>query len=268
MADQGPVLKAITLNPGSWKEEEKLALEKGNYRGWATRVWNTIGLHSGATRWLDPNEQCPSLELYPRQHRIWQDNNVAILSYITLLCASSEHAYFEHCKTAAEAWAALRARHTRRGPLDQVNKLRAAMGMQFADDPESWVATLEKISELNKAVWAGEAPTADGIHTVLLLHALSPFPAFVDSLLAVPELDAAYITSRLNAKQQMPRSSSSSSPAAFAATNPKSNSEKKKRTIAITLPAQRPLVILSLTASRRGGDGREIRRRGDNKEAC
>jgi hypothetical protein len=103
-------------------------------------------------------------------------------------------------------WAAIRTRHAKCGPLDQVNKLGSAMSIQFADDPETWPATLDKISELNKAVWAGEATTAEGIHTVLLLHALSPFPMFVDSLLGVPDIDPAYITARLGAKQQMSKS--------------------------------------------------------------
>jgi hypothetical protein len=82
------------------------------------------------------------------------------------------------------------------------------MSIQFADDPDSWATTIDRISELNKAIRAGEAPTAKGIHTVLLLHVLSPFPPFIDSLLAVPELDPAYIMARLGAKQQMPKSSS------------------------------------------------------------
>jgi hypothetical protein len=112
-----------------------------------------------------------------------------------------------------------------RRPLDQVNKLCAAMGVQFGEDPNLWAATLEKIAELNKAVWVGEAPTAQGIHTVLLLHALAPFPMFVDSLLAVPDLDPAYITTRLDAKQQMPKSSSFS---ANAATGAKTDRRKPK----------------------------------------
>ncbi|KAK6995691.1 hypothetical protein R3P38DRAFT_2460163, partial [Favolaschia claudopus] len=159
---------------GTWKEEDKLALERGNYREWATKVWNFIGLNSGATRWLDPNERPPSFERYPHACRVWQDNDVAIRSFIVLTCASSEHSYFEGVSSAAGVWLTLRNRHTKRGPLDQVNKLRAAMNVQFADDPETWGSTIDKISELNKAVWAGEAPTADGILTVLLLHALSP----------------------------------------------------------------------------------------------
>jgi hypothetical protein len=69
VADQGPLLKPFNLNPGTWKEEDKLALEKGNYRLWAKKVYTNIGLHSGATRWLDLNELCPSFEMYPRAYR-------------------------------------------------------------------------------------------------------------------------------------------------------------------------------------------------------
>lgn len=65
-------------------------------------------------------------------------------------------------------------------------------------------------------MWAGEAPTTDGIHTVLLLHVVSPFPSFVDSLLAVPDLDPSYISTRLAAKQRMPKSSGRSAYAATA----------------------------------------------------
>ncbi|KAJ7301438.1 hypothetical protein DFH08DRAFT_978765 [Mycena albidolilacea] len=177
------------------------------------------------TRITDPNELCPSFNMYPRAHRTWQDNDVAIRLFLSLTCASSEHTYIEMCTSAADMWATIRTRHTKRGPLDQVNKLRSAMSIQFADNPDSWAATLDRISELNKAVWAGEAPTAEVIHTVLLLHVLSPFPAFVDSLLAVPDLDPAYITARLGAKQQMPKSSSLT---VLAATSTKPNSKKTR----------------------------------------
>jgi hypothetical protein len=225
VADHGPLLKPFNLNPGTWKEEDKLALEKGNYRPWAKKVYATIGLQSGTTHWLDPSELCPSFKMYPHAHRIWQDNDVAIRSFLSLTCVSSEHTYVEACTSAADMWATIRTRHTKHGPLDQVNRLCTAMGIQFADDPDSWAATLDRISELNKAVWASEAPTAKGIHTVLLLHALAPFPAFVDSLLAVPDLDPAYITACLGAKQQMPKSSSLT---VLAATSTKPNTKKPK----------------------------------------
>jgi hypothetical protein len=99
------------------------------------------------------------------------------------------------------------------------------MAVQFSDDPESWAATLNCIAELKEAVWAGEAPTAEGIHTVLLLHALSLFPSFVDSLLAVPDLDPTYISTRLVAKQQMLKTPG---PSAYAATGA-SFTKKKER---------------------------------------
>jgi hypothetical protein len=138
VADHGPFLKPFNLNPGTWKEEDKLALEKGNYWPWAKKVYANIGLQSGATRWLDPNELCPSFDMYTRAHRTWQDNDVAIRSFLSLTCASSEHTYIEMCTSAADMWATIRTRHTKRGPLDQVNKLCLAMSIQFADDPDSW----------------------------------------------------------------------------------------------------------------------------------
>ncbi|KAJ7768633.1 hypothetical protein DFH07DRAFT_954530 [Mycena maculata] len=153
IADQGPILKPFNLNPGTWKEEDKLALERGNYREWVKKVHAQIGLQSGAMRWLDPNEIPPSFAVYPRAHRTWQDNDVAIRSFLSLTCASSEHVHLESSTSAAGMWAAIRACHTLRGPLDQVNKLRTAMGIQFTDNPDTWLQTAERISELNKAVF-------------------------------------------------------------------------------------------------------------------
>ncbi|KAJ7231295.1 hypothetical protein B0H12DRAFT_1077220 [Mycena haematopus] len=89
VAEQGPLLKPFNLHPGTWKEEDKLSLERGNYRVWAKNVYSYIGLQSGASRWLDPSEPCPSFEMYPRAHRIWMDNDVAIRSFLFLTCASS-----------------------------------------------------------------------------------------------------------------------------------------------------------------------------------
>ncbi|KAJ7323679.1 hypothetical protein DFH08DRAFT_969224 [Mycena albidolilacea] len=73
VADQGPLLKPFNLNPGTWKEEDKLTLEKGNYQLWAKKVYANISLHSGAMHWLDPNKLCPSFEMYLCAHRTWQN---------------------------------------------------------------------------------------------------------------------------------------------------------------------------------------------------
>jgi hypothetical protein len=118
VADHGPLLKPFNLNPGMWKEEDKLALEKGNYRTWAKKVYTTIGLQSGATRWLDPSKLCPSFDMYSRAHRIWQDNDVTIRYFLSLTCVSSEHTYVESCTSAVDMWATICTRHTKRGPLD------------------------------------------------------------------------------------------------------------------------------------------------------
>ncbi|KAJ7320748.1 hypothetical protein DFH08DRAFT_819008 [Mycena albidolilacea] len=94
-----------------------------------------------------------------------------------------------------------------------------------ADQYESVSGYIADHGPVFKALTLNPAPTADGIHTVLLLHALSPFPSFVDSLLAVPDLDPSYISTRLAAKQQMPKSSG---PSAYAATGA-SFAKKKER---------------------------------------
>jgi hypothetical protein len=152
IADHGPVFKALTLNPGSWKEEDKLSMERGNYQPWAKRLWSNIGIHAGATRWLDPTSVPPSIDVYPRTHQQWLDNDVAVQSYISLVVSSSEQKHIQHCSSASAAWVTLCNRHTHCGPLDQVNKLHAAMAVQFSDDPESWAATLDWIAELKEAV--------------------------------------------------------------------------------------------------------------------
>jgi hypothetical protein len=83
------------------------------------------------------------------------------------------------------------------------------MDIHFSDNANTWAATSEQIVHLNKAVFAGSAPTTNGIHTVVLAHALQAFPALIDSLMGVPTLDAAYINACLCMKQQLPKSGSS-----------------------------------------------------------
>jgi hypothetical protein len=152
VADHGPIYKALTLNPESWKEDDELSMERRNYQPWAKRLWSNIGIHAGATRWLDPTSVPLSIDMYPRTHHQWLDNDVVVLSYINLVVSSSEQKHIQHCTSASAAWVTLRNRHTRCGPLDQVNRLRAAMAVQFSDDPESWAATLDRIAELKEAV--------------------------------------------------------------------------------------------------------------------
>ncbi|KAJ7325588.1 hypothetical protein DFH08DRAFT_817262 [Mycena albidolilacea] len=81
VVDHGPTYKALTLNPGSWKDDDKLSMERGNYQPWAKQFWSNIGIHAGATRWLDPTSVPLSINVYPCAHQQWLDNDVAVLSY-------------------------------------------------------------------------------------------------------------------------------------------------------------------------------------------
>ncbi|KAJ7606505.1 hypothetical protein FB45DRAFT_878438 [Roridomyces roridus] len=81
------------------------------------------------------------------------------------------------------------------------------LAIQFSDDPKSWAKTSEAIRDSVKAVFAGGPPTIDGIHTVLLLHALAPYTSFVDSLMVAPDLSPKYIEHRLATKAALPRAS-------------------------------------------------------------
>jgi hypothetical protein len=129
VADHGPVYKALTLNPGLWKEEDKLSMERGNYQLWGKRLWSNIGIHAGATRWLDPTSVPLSIDIYPRMHRQWLDNDIAVLSHINLVVSSSEQKHIQVCTSASVAWVTLRNCHTHCRPLDQVNKLHTMMAV-------------------------------------------------------------------------------------------------------------------------------------------
>ncbi|KAJ7705765.1 hypothetical protein B0H14DRAFT_3526247 [Mycena olivaceomarginata] len=107
----GPQIKPLSLT-GTWKEDAKLDLNKSNYRTWSKTLWNSIAMHSGATRYLDPTEEAPSEARYPCAYRTWRDNDVAICAYISSSTVSTEHEHFEHHKSAAAIWAARRVRHT------------------------------------------------------------------------------------------------------------------------------------------------------------
>jgi hypothetical protein len=78
IADHSPVFKALTLNPGSWKDEDKLLMEHGNYLLWAKHLWSNIGVHAGDNRWLDPTSEPPSINMYPHAHQQWLDNNISV----------------------------------------------------------------------------------------------------------------------------------------------------------------------------------------------
>ncbi|KAJ7618382.1 hypothetical protein FB45DRAFT_871851 [Roridomyces roridus] len=145
VATAGPYIKPFSLNPGTWKVEDKLSLAHDNYAVWSKRVHAHIGLHSGATRWLDPSELPPSFDMYPQANRIWHDNDMALRSYLQLTCDSSELPSIEGCTTASAVWLTLQKRHTQRGPIHQVATLRETLAIQFSDDPKSWAKTLSRL---------------------------------------------------------------------------------------------------------------------------
>ncbi|KAJ7606506.1 hypothetical protein FB45DRAFT_878439 [Roridomyces roridus] len=131
VATAGPYIKPFSLNPGTWKAEDKLSLAHDNYATWSKHVHAHIGLQSGATRWLDPTELPPSFDMYPQASRIWHDNDMALHSYLQLTCDSSELPSIEECKTASAVWLVLHKRHTQRGPIHQVATLRETLIKSF-----------------------------------------------------------------------------------------------------------------------------------------
>jgi hypothetical protein len=148
-----------------WKDEEKLAYERDNWREYSTKVENQLGMIPGAARFLentedDPNP-CPSYQMYPAHHRAWLDTDRVVRAFLSDMLTVTERTHIAHCKTAADVWAMLRYRHLARGPAGQISALKCFANISYASDPGTFAATTTLLTQCNKAIWQCGAPNPE-----------------------------------------------------------------------------------------------------------
>ncbi|KAJ7503941.1 hypothetical protein B0H11DRAFT_2352865 [Mycena galericulata] len=161
----GPVPKVFTLNTTAWKDEDKLSLERDNWREFASKVENQLGMVAGAIRFLitdpdDPNV-CPSWQMYPAHHRAWVDSNGIVLAFIRDVLTVTERTQITHCKLASDAWDILRYRHLVRGPAGQIAALKRFASISYASDPKTFSATTTLLTQSNEAIWQCGPPNPE-----------------------------------------------------------------------------------------------------------
>ncbi|KAJ7714977.1 hypothetical protein B0H16DRAFT_1477705 [Mycena metata] len=207
IASIGPVPKPFSLSTTQWAETDKLALERGNWQKWSTKVRLDLMMQPGAARFLndddDPNP-CPSFEMFPGHHRAWKDSDAVVRAFITSICTMSERGFFAKSNTAAEIWASLRARHERCGPIGQIRAMRKFVSCKFSSDPSTFASKLQEMTDLNEAIWAAGTVDPDSFLLAGLLAALHrENRAFVDSVIALPNLNLSILLDRLNELQRI-----------------------------------------------------------------
>ncbi|KAK6992748.1 hypothetical protein R3P38DRAFT_2457697, partial [Favolaschia claudopus] len=227
-----PVPKPFSLLSNGWSDADKLALERYNWIPWSQKVKNQLGMASGAWRFLERDNPCPSFQVYPAHHRAWIDADMVVRSFLSEICATTERPYFEHCSSAAEIWETLLTRHTCRGPMGQIEALRSFLSVELSADPKSWAVPLTALRDLNSAIWASGTPDPDSFHLTGLLIALSRHnDVFVRGLIAQPDLTLASALRSVAALMAQPPATGTGG-FAFAASSAGANSRPPPRKFA------------------------------------
>ncbi|KAK6995591.1 hypothetical protein R3P38DRAFT_2800777 [Favolaschia claudopus] len=94
IADLGPVPKPFSLLSSGWTDADKLALERYNWIPWSQRVKNQLGMASGAWRFLERGNPCPSFQVYPAHYRAWIDADMVVRCFLSEVCAGHGAAVF------------------------------------------------------------------------------------------------------------------------------------------------------------------------------
>ncbi|KAJ6542262.1 hypothetical protein B0H10DRAFT_2244705 [Mycena sp. CBHHK59/15] len=161
----GPIPKVFTLNTTAWKDADKLSLERDNWREFASKVENQLGMVAGAIRFLitdpeDPNV-CPTWQMYPAHHRAWMDSNSIMLAFLRDVLTVTERTQITHCKLASDAWDILCYRHLVRGPAGQIAALKRFANISNASDPKTFSATTTLLTQSNEAIWQCGPPNPE-----------------------------------------------------------------------------------------------------------
>ncbi|KAJ7611465.1 hypothetical protein B0H17DRAFT_718999 [Mycena rosella] len=204
MAEQTPAYKAFSLTTTGWTEDDKLEMSRMNFAEWDGHLRDTLGMHSGALRWLDPKHEAPSMLHNPRAYTVWHDNDTAVRAFLSRVCAPTEREYIRACGSAAEAYNTLLIRHTRRGPLTKIKQLKEMFSIKYGSNPAKHDATSLRLKLLNDAVFASGPIDPQAFLGCAMLAAMSNHPEIVKGLLSVPGLDVEAIKDALAIQNEFP----------------------------------------------------------------
>ncbi|KAJ6553992.1 hypothetical protein DFH09DRAFT_1318649 [Mycena vulgaris] len=143
-------------SPPGWKDADKLALERDNWRPFSSKIEHQLGMTPGAVRFLivnpdDPNP-CPSWQMYPNHYHAWKETNQVVLSFLREVLTVMERGHLAHCALASDGYAMLCYRHLAHGLAGQVAALKCFASISYATDPKMFSATTTMLTETNKSV--------------------------------------------------------------------------------------------------------------------
>jgi hypothetical protein len=205
VAAVGPVPRVFPLSTANWKDEDKPAYERDNWRDYSTKVAIQLGMIPGAARFLESTEEdpnpCPSFQMYPAHHRAWLDTDTVVRAFLNDTLTVTERMHIAHCKTTAD----ICYRHLAHGPAGQISALKCFTNISYASDPGTFAATTTLLTQCNEAIWQCGLPNPElfllsGIISVLEAN----HGAIASTLLAQPNLDLAMAIATLDVRQSRP----------------------------------------------------------------
>jgi hypothetical protein len=161
-------------------------------------------MNGASDKWLEYEHPCPAPDAFPWADSVWTDNDRVIRTFLSEVCAVTEHESFAECATAADVWYVLHTRHQQRGPLHQITAMKEFFSVKYGNDPATFVTMSQRLTELGTTIWAAGVPDLDSFIVSGMLNALSAYPQLVDGFLTTPQLTSALIKSRLATKRDIP----------------------------------------------------------------
>jgi hypothetical protein len=153
---------------------EKLSHDKSNWQQWNRQFLITLALNS-LKGYVKGTVNKPDKNAEPRAHANWLKNDELALHLTLENINEHEQEYVADATTSKGCWDLLEERHSKEGPMRQLQIIQEAMSTRFSST-ESFTVAGTKQCKLAKRVIAMGELTYNVMASLFLLAGITPFP--------------------------------------------------------------------------------------------
>ncbi|KIY49360.1 hypothetical protein FISHEDRAFT_72693 [Fistulina hepatica ATCC 64428] len=168
-----PRIPYIRINGTKFKHAE-LSEQHHNWDSWSRHIGYVLAMSGDADDILNGTLARPDPDYEPISYRNWGKLDGAIRALCLKNMTLAEVSFVEDgaFSTSHDMWDALRAHHTKLGPMVQVLDMRSILNMRFGQDPATLMSYADKIIRRSHAFYKMGIPSADMFCVLYLVNAL------------------------------------------------------------------------------------------------
>ncbi|KIY45826.1 hypothetical protein FISHEDRAFT_60688 [Fistulina hepatica ATCC 64428] len=168
-----PRVTYVRINDTTFKHND-LSEQHRNWDSWSRQISYILDMSGSAADILDGSLAQPDRDYEPIAHSNWRQMDRAIRALCLKHMSLAEISFVEDgaFPASSQMWDALRARHTKLGPMIQVLDMRSILTMRFSPEPSSLLSYADEIIRRSDTFFKMGMPTADMFRVLFLVSAL------------------------------------------------------------------------------------------------